>query len=177
MSYPPPNQGPPQQPPGYPPQQPQQGYPPQPGYPAQQGYPPQQPPGFPAPPPPGPNAHPGYGYRAPLVSNGKRFGAYLLEVVLVIVTLVIGWFIWYLIAWSNGQTPAKQVLKMRCMKVDSGQPATWGTMALRELVGKMILGNITFGITTIVSAFMILLTDERQGIWDKIAGTVVVDES
>jgi uncharacterized RDD family membrane protein YckC len=49
-------------------------------------------------------------------------------------------------------------------------------MALRELVYKGILGSVTGGITTIVSAFMILLTDSREGIWDKIAKTAVVED-
>ena len=112
---------------------------------------------------------------APLSSSGKRFGAYLLDGVLVIVTLVLGWLIWSFVLWSKGQSPGKQLLGMRCVKTDTGQVATWGTMALRELVGKGVLGWITAGITTIVSAFMILGA-AHQGIWDKIASTVVVDD-
>lgn len=111
------------------------------------------------------------------MSNGKRFGAYLLEIVLTIVTLVIGWLIWSIIIWREGLTPAKSLLNMRCVKADTGQPATRGTMALRELVGKWLIGNITVGISTVVSAFMILFGEKRQGIWDLMAGTVVVDES
>jgi uncharacterized RDD family membrane protein YckC len=119
-------------------------------------------------------APPGGPVNAPLSSAGKRFGGYLLESLLLIVTLFIGWLIWSLIVWGKGQTPAKQLLGMRCVDVNTGQIAGWGTMALRELVGKVILGNVTFGITTLVSAFMIL-GESRQGIWDKIASTVVVD--
>jgi uncharacterized RDD family membrane protein YckC len=119
----------------------------------------------------------GIGVAPPLVTNGKRFGAYLLESVLGFITLGIGWLIWALIVWRDGLTPAKQLLGMRCVNADSGEAATWGTMALREIVGKGILGSITFGITTIVSAFMILFGEKRQGIWDLIATTVVVDES
>lgn len=119
----------------------------------------------------------GIGVAGPLVSNGKRFGAYLLESVLGVITLGIGWLIWALIVWREGLTPAKQLLGMRCVNADTGEAATWGTMALRELVGKGILGSITFGITTIVSAFMILLGERRQGIWDMVATTIVVDET
>jgi uncharacterized RDD family membrane protein YckC len=114
---------------------------------------------------------------APLVSNGKRFGAWLLEILLQIVTLVIGWIIWSLIVWRNGQTPAKSLLNMRCMTADTREIATWGRMALREIVGKWLLGTLTGGITTVISAFMILFSESRQGIWDHIANTVVVDES
>ena len=111
----------------------------------------------------------------PVSSAGKRFGAYLLECVLAFFTLLIGWFIWSLIVWSKGQTPAKSLLGMRCVRTDTGASATWGTMALRELVGKSIIGSITAGITTIVSCFMILGAS-RQGIWDKVATTTVVDD-
>jgi hypothetical protein len=172
MSY---QQGPypqgPQQPGPYPqgPQQPgpyQQG-PQQPG-PFQQGaYPPE---------PGGQWGHPQqYGQR-PRSSAGKRFGGYLLEIVLAIVTLGIGWLIWSFVVWSDGKTPAKSLLGMRVVKADTGQVATWGDMALRELVGKWLLGSFTFGITTLVSCFMILGQD-AQGIWDKIANTIVVDEA
>lgn len=109
-----------------------------------------------------------------LSSPGSRLSAYLLDVVLFLVTLGIGWFIWSLVTWSNGQSPAKSILGMRCVSSETGKTATWGTMALREWVGKGLLGAVSFGITTIVSAFMIF-SSPRQGIWDKIATTVVVD--
>ncbi len=110
------------------------------------------------------------------VGNGRRFLAYLLEVLLAVVTLFIGWIIWSLVVWGDGKTPAKQVMGMRCVKSDTGQPATWGTMFLREIVGKGVLGAITFSVTTVVSVFMILFGSERRGVWDHVAGTVVVDD-
>jgi uncharacterized RDD family membrane protein YckC len=112
---------------------------------------------------------------APISTSGKRLGAYFLDVILALVTLGIGWFIWSLVVWSKGQTPAKSLLGMRCVRTDTGRAATWGTMALRELVGKGIIGAFTGGITALVSAFMILGAT-HQGIWDKIATTVVVDD-
>lgn len=112
-----------------------------------------------------------------LTSNGRRFLSYLLEGLLVIVTLFIGWFIWWLIAWSKAQTPAKQLMKMRVVRMDENRPATYGEMALRELVGKALLANFTFGISTLVGGIMILADDRgRQAVWDKIASTTVVDD-
>jgi uncharacterized RDD family membrane protein YckC len=149
--------------------------------------PPPAPPGSYGPPattPPGPYGAPpagGYGWYGspaaglPMSSAGRRFGAYLLEGLLIVVTLFIGWIIWSLVVWSNGQTPAKQLLHMRCVDQSTQRAASWGTMALRELVGKYILGNATCGITTLVSAFMIL-GDSRRGVWDQIASTIVVDD-
>jgi len=141
------------------------------------------PPPFPSagvavPPPPYPVS--GYGQPlaatgAPLSSAGKRLGAYLLDIVLLVFTLFIGWLIWSMVIWSKGQSPAKALLGMRVIRTDTGRCATWGQMALRELVGKWLLGGITSGITSIISCFMIL-SASRQGIWDKIANTVVVDD-
>ena len=112
---------------------------------------------------------------APVSSAGKRFAAYLLEGILCLFTLFIGWLIWSAFSWSKGTTPAKSLLGMRCVRTDTGQAATWGQMALRELVGKGVLGMFTFGITTLVSCFMILGAS-RQGVWDKVATTTVVDD-
>jgi uncharacterized RDD family membrane protein YckC len=113
-----------------------------------------------------------------LTSAGRRFGQYLLEGLLVIVTLVIGWIIWALIVWGRGQTPAMQVLHMTVLKLDTGRVATWGTMFLREFVGKFLIGGLIAAIffpAWIVLAFMLLWTKHRQELWDKIAGTIVVD--
>ena len=117
-----------------------------------------------------------YYERYPLTSRGRRFLSYLLEIVLIIVTLVIGWVVWWVIVWGRGQTPAKQLMGMRCVLADSGVAASYGAMALRELVGKMLLANVTCGITTLVGAIQILTDESRQALWDRIAGTVVVDD-
>jgi uncharacterized RDD family membrane protein YckC len=136
--------------------------------------PPPAPGGFAAPAPMA-GAMPGGGLQ--LSSPWKRLGAQFLEGLLIIVTLVIGWLVWWIIAWGKGQTPAKQLLRMRCVRVDENRPASFGEMALRELVGKALLSNVTFGISTLVGGIMILADDtNRQAVWDKIAGTTVVED-
>ena len=118
--------------------------------------------------------------QVPLSSPGKRFGAVCLEIVLAIVTLGIGYLIWMLIVWSNGQTPGKQVLKMRVVDSTTHQVAGWGKMALREVVVRGILfyfiSLFTLGIGYIVAACMIFNRerDYTTG-WDRISTTVVVD--
>lgn len=73
--------------------------------------------------------------------------------------------------WS-GYTLGKRLLQIRISRTDF-LPLSLGTMLLREIFGKMILGLITFGITILVSAFMIALREDKRGIHDLIAGTCV----
>lgn len=112
----------------------------------------------------------------PLSSRWKRFAGNVLEVVLVFATLVLGWLVWWVIAWKRGQTPAKSLLGMRCVRTDTGVAATRGQMAVRELVGKIVLGNASCGLTDLISSLMILFGWARQGLWDKLSSTVVVDD-
>lgn len=114
-----------------------------------------------------------------LSSVGKRFGAYLLEVVLFIVTLGIGWLIWALIILGRGQTPAKQIMNMRVVEMDSGQAAGWGKMFVREVllkgIGMTIVSSVTFGLGLILY-FWLTWDDKNQELWDKAVSTVVVDD-
>jgi uncharacterized RDD family membrane protein YckC len=73
-----------------------------------------------------------------------RLGGYALDAVLAGLTLGIGWFIWALIVWGNGQTPAKQILKLRTFDATTGRPASWGLMALREFLVPMTVGIASF---------------------------------
>src|SRR6476661_4276701 len=45
-----------------------------------------------------------------LSSAWRRLGGYLLEGLLILLTLLIGWLVWSIIVWGRGQTPAKQLL-------------------------------------------------------------------
>jgi len=112
-------------------------------------------------------------------SVGKRLGGYALDVVLAIATLFIGWLIWSLIVWGDSTSPAKQLLHMKVVKKDSGLRASYGTMALRELVGKLLIMSVlsfVCAIVPLVLDFMLLWDQDRQQLWDKIAGTIVVDD-
>ncbi|HTX62392.1 MAG TPA: RDD family protein [Acidimicrobiales bacterium] len=108
-----------------------------------------------------------------LAPIGRRIGAYFLSILLFIVTLVIGYVIWGLILWRRGTSPAFSVLKMRCVKASSGAPATFGTMALREIVGRILEGILGW-ITELVSLVFFLARADRRCLHDLIGGTVVV---
>jgi uncharacterized RDD family membrane protein YckC len=113
-----------------------------------------------------------------LATAGRRLGQHLLEILLIIVTLLIGWIIWSLIIWGDGQTPAMRILKLRVVKLETGKAATWGTMFLREFVGKFLIFTIISFIpfASLILSFMLLWDKKRQELWDKIAGTIVVND-
>jgi uncharacterized RDD family membrane protein YckC len=118
-----------------------------------------------------------------LASKGRRFGAYLLEIPLTIVTLGIGYLIWMLIVWSRGQTPAKQLLKMRVVRLEKRRAAHWGWMALRNFVLAMLIGiplELIFPGLSILwllaNAIALLVNSRNQALWDMIVKTVVVHD-
>lgn len=106
-------------------------------------------------------------------SNGVRFGALMLDFLLMIVTCFIGWLIWNIVLWGQATSPGKKMLGLQVVDLGTGAPANMQQMLLRELVGKLILGSIT-GIVSIISAVLILIQPTRQGVWDYISKTTVV---
>jgi uncharacterized RDD family membrane protein YckC len=163
---------------------------------------PQPPPGYPQPPPSFPQAPPvpaGYGYGQPggqpvpaglyfdqqsglmlpqgtvLASSGRRIGDFFLAIPLAIVTLGIGYVIWGLIAWGNGQTPTQQVLGMRCYRPETNRIAGFWWMALREVVGG-IADSILYIITELISFIFMLTRPDRRALHDLVAGTVVLHD-
>jgi uncharacterized RDD family membrane protein YckC len=170
----------------YPPPPPQYGQQPPPGY----GQ--QPPPAYGQQPPPGygqPGQYGGYpaapmatGYGTPglnlppgvvLAPVGRRIGAFFLSYLLVIVTLGIGYLIWGLTLWGKGTSPALKVLGMKVWVVDENRPATFGKMALRDIVGRIVDGIASI-ITALVSFIMFVSGDKHQSLHDKVAGTTVV---
>jgi len=110
-----------------------------------------------------------------LAPVAPRIGAYFLAIPLAIGTLGIGYIIWGLIIWGRGQTPAQQVLGMRCWRPETGRVATWGTMALREIVGYIVEGILSV-ITQVISFILMLTRNDHQCLHDLVAGTVVLHD-
>jgi uncharacterized RDD family membrane protein YckC len=111
-----------------------------------------------------------------LASAGDRFLQYLFDGVLAVVTLGIGYLIWSIIIWKDGTTPAMKIMHMRCFKKATRQVATRGTMAVRQIVGGLVQGALNYIIIGLVLYFMLLWDKDRQQLWDKIAGTIVVKD-
>jgi uncharacterized RDD family membrane protein YckC len=110
-----------------------------------------------------------------LASSGRRIGAFFLAIPLTVVTLGIGYVIWGLIAWGNGQTPALQVLGMRCYRPETNRIAGFWWMALRNTVGR-IADGILWIITLLISFIFMLSRPDRRTLHDLVAGTVVLHD-
>lgn len=121
----------------------------------------------------------GLPYATPL----HRFGAALLESALAIVTLGIGWFIWWLILISKGLTPARQILGLRIIDAKTMQPVSSSQVFLRGFVVYFLafsalasaLSLVLFGagwLFTLVSALLVFRAS-RQTLWDQMTGTTV----
>lgn len=126
--------------------------------------------GFPPPPPPlsAPTLPP-----TQLASAGSRIGAALLDALLMVVTLFVGWLIWSIVLWKQSSSPAKKMLGMVVIDANTGAPATIRQMVMREVLGKWVVGSVT-GIVALASLVMLWATPRRQTVWDYIGTTVVV---
>ena len=89
-------------------------------------------------------------YPFPKASLKHRLAQLFFEYGLFIVTLGVGYIVWFWISLGNGQTPGKQVLKLRVYNATNGKPAQWGHMFIRELGLYFAIG-----IATLVPAFLL----------------------
>ena len=105
--------------------------------------------------------------------NRRFFGAFLLEGVLFVLTLVIGWFIWFAFQAPKAQTPAKSLTNLYVISLETGRAVTTGEMWLREVVVKLLVVSIVpFG--RLIDSVWVLFDKNRQALHDKILNQVVV---
>lgn len=125
-----------------------------------------------------------------LATQGRRFAGFILDALLFVFTIAIGWLIWFLVIAGRGQTPAKQILRLRVVGED-GRTASYGWMLLREIAVKWVafivlnlvlaavVGNA--GTWVYVAAFAAcalwcVWDANRQCLWDKLLRTLVVHD-
>jgi uncharacterized RDD family membrane protein YckC len=135
---------------------------------------------------------------ANLASPQHRLGGYIVDQLLALVTLYVGWFIWSLIAWRSGQTPGKRLVKTRVYDTTTGKPASWKLMALRQIVVplsvalffELLIGingaqNVGTGQIISLALFSTFALDflwifrggERRRLLDHVCKTVVLNEA
>jgi len=135
------------------------------------------------PPPPPPEVQP-----RPVASEWTRAGEFFLELVLMVCTFGFGWVGWWIIAWADGQSPAKVVLHLHVVNDADGRVSSFGRMAVREALGKGVAGGAALvavyygrvwlialvGVYLSVNAVLALSDPRCRTWWDRLTKTVVV---
>jgi uncharacterized RDD family membrane protein YckC len=107
----------------------------------------------------------------------RFFGSWLLDGILMIVTLVIGWFIWLIFTARTGQTPSKRLTNLYVINVASGRSIGTGDTWIREVIVKILvigaLSTVT-GLAWLIDAVWLFFDKNRQTLHDKVLGQIVV---
>ena len=114
-----------------------------------------------------------------------RLGAAALDAVLMVVTLGIGWLVWALILWNEGQTPAKKILKLRTYSFETGTVATWGHMSVREVLIPGTVSIVSYipyigwaiAIAYTVVEIVFYFTKGQRSFTDHWAKTAIINEA
>src|SRR5438128_231886 len=102
-----------------------------------------------------------------MASRGERILAWLVNIVLLFLTLFIGWVIWWFIVAPRGQNPGKAIVGLRVIRTD-GQAVRTGGMFVRGLAGLLC------GLIPLYLDYLWILWDKDvQPIHDKVVSTVV----
>jgi uncharacterized RDD family membrane protein YckC len=123
-----------------------------------------------------------------IATPGRRFKELLLEIVLAVVTLGIGWLIWFAVIAKDGQTPAKRILKLKVVNQNTTDTVTTGVMWARTLLVGLVLSiaasiidggaegkaNDFVGLLSLVDALFIFSVT-RQRLIDRLLKTQVID--
>jgi hypothetical protein len=142
-------------------------------------------------------------YIFPKATIQHRLGGKAVDLAMYSITFGIGWLIWSLVVWGQGQTPGKQIVRLRVYDKTTGKPVKWGHMALREIlipiaisfvslplvlifvfipsdevrIGALSFLYISGFIAQLVDAFWILKGDKRNRLVDVFAKTDVLNEA
>src|SRR2546427_7986564 len=69
--------------------------------------------------------------------RGERILAWFLNLIISLLTLFIGWVIWWFIVAPRGQNPGKAIVGLRVIRTD-GQAVRTGGMFVRGLAGGLL---------------------------------------
>ncbi len=115
---------------------------------------------------------------------GSRIKALLLTVVLVVVTLVVGWLAWSVVEWRRGSTASYQLTGLRVVRRSDGRPIGLTRSIVRNgICCTLLLVPTIVACCLIALAFVMgasppdrLLRKPRAAPWDSLTATEVVFE-
>ena len=105
-----------------------------------------------------------------MAGRGERLLSWFVNTLLVFLTLIIGWIIWWFIVAPKGQNPGKAVIGLRVIRSDGNAVGT-AMMFVRGLVGQ---AAGLFPLGSIIDSAWLLWDKDAQTLHDKVVGTVVV---
>lgn len=71
-----------------------------------------------------------------------------------------------------GYSLGKRMCKIKVKRLD-GDNVKLSNMVMREVIGRGLIGFVTFGLSAVVSIFMIIFREDKRSIHDFIGGTYV----
>lgn len=83
------------------------------------------------------------------------------------------YFIFLPMIWKK-QTIGRWIAKVKVIKLN-GSKLSFGTLLIREFLGKLFLGIMSFGIVWIVSIIMMEIATVKRTIHDRMANTLMVN--
>ena len=103
-----------------------------------------------------------------MASRGERLLGWLVNTLIFILTLGIGWIIWWFIVAPRGQNPGKAVTGLRVIRTN-GDAVRTGGMFVRGLAGMLA------GVIPLYLDYLWILWDrDAQTIHDKLVNSIVV---
>ena len=108
------------------------------------------------------------------VSGWTRFGSWLLERVLMIVTLGIGWIIWAIALRGTGQTPAKKMMNLTIWDLETNAPMTLGKMFIMRGLCAGLIAGFALPLTLYTLAFMPFCDKNNRDLHDKVSRSSVI---
>lgn len=83
------------------------------------------------------------------------------------------YFIFLPMVWKK-QTVGRWIAKVKVVKLN-GSKLSFGTLLIREFLGKLFLGVMSFGIVWIISIIMMEIATVKRTIHDRMANTLMVN--
>jgi hypothetical protein len=102
--------------------------------------------------------------------KGRVAASFFLAIGLFIATLGLGYLIWQVVAWDQGQTPAQRLLGLRCWRPGTRGVAGRKHMAFRQTTGLLLNGELMMG------PLIWLGSRDLNSVGDLFAGTRVLHD-